>query len=156
MKDAIIDDFEIWLKRNGRVEKSYQDQLDVFMEDRYAMKPADGSIFDQIKAMNSPPPSSDKNEDCKTCSSARLQYLAACAKKTQQDLERRKRSTSGKIVPNSFMHCKKLLPNATKSLGQPRTKDCPQIPPNDHRTPVLGVMHEYMSFSSLLGLFWGH
>ena len=93
------------------MEKSYQDQLDVFMEERYAMKPADGSIFDQIKAMNSPPPSSDKNEDCKTCSSARLQNLAACAKKTQQDLERRKRSTSGKIVPNSFMHCKKLLPN---------------------------------------------
>ena len=98
------------------MDESYQDQLDVFMEDRYAMKPADGSIFDQIKAMNSPPPSSNKNEDCKTCSSARLQNLAACAKKEQQDLRRRKRSTSGKIVPNSFTHCKKLLPNATKSL----------------------------------------
>ena len=112
MKDAILDDFEVWLRRNGRVEESYHDQLDVFMEDRYAMKPADGSIFDQIKAMNSPPPSSDKNEDCKTCSSARLQNLAACAKKTQQDLERRKRSTSGKIVPDSFMHCRKLILNA--------------------------------------------
>ena len=117
MKDAILDDFEIWLRRNGRVDESYQDQLDVFMEDRYAMKPADGSIFDQIKAMNSPPPSSNKNEDCKTCSSARLQNLAACAKKEQQDLARRKRSTSGKTVPKSiakysFLYCNQKSPQS--------------------------------------------
>ena len=109
MKDAILDDFEVWLRRNGRVDKRYQDQLDVFMEDRYAMKPADGSIFDQIKAMNSPPLSSEKNEDCKTCSSARIQNLAAFVKNEQQHLARRRRSTSGKNVPNSISKFSFLL-----------------------------------------------
>ena len=99
------------------MDESYQDQLDVFMEERYAMKPADGSIFDQIKAMNSPPPSSDKNEDCKICSSARLQNLAACAKKEQQHLARRKRSTSGKTVPKSIAKYSFLLqPKVTPEL----------------------------------------
>ena len=99
VKEAILDDFNVWLRRNGRVEESYPDQLDIFMEERYAMKPTDGSIFDQIKAMNSPPPSSEKNKECKTCSSARLQNLAACAEKEGQDLVRRKRSTGGKSNP---------------------------------------------------------
>ena len=79
------------------------------------MKPADGSIFDQIKSMNSPPPSS--NEDCKTCSSARLQNLAACAKKEQQNQARRKRSTSGKTVPKSIAKYSFLLqPKVTPEL----------------------------------------
>ena len=102
VEEAVLEDFDQWLKANSKEDKSFQDQLSVFMEEKYARMPTDGSIFDQIKAMNSPPPLSDKNEDCKTCSSARLQNLAACAKKTQQDLERRKRSTSGKTVPK---HC---------------------------------------------------
>ena len=99
VEEAILEDFDEWLKANSKDDKSFQDQLSVFMKEKYARMPTDGSIFDQIKAMNSPPPSSEKNKECRTCSSARLQNLAACAKKEGQDLVRRKRSTGGKSNP---------------------------------------------------------
>ena len=79
VKEAILDDFDKWLNETGG---NYKDLLDDFMEEKYAKKVKDRNIFEQIKAMNSPP--STDNQECKGCS-AGLQTLAACSKRCFSD-----------------------------------------------------------------------
>ena len=62
VEEAVLEDFDQWLKANSKDDMSFQDQLSVFMEEKYARTPTDGSIFDQIKAMNSPPLPSEESE----------------------------------------------------------------------------------------------
>ena len=95
VEEAILDDFSDWFKENGTTQKRYEDQLDDFMKEKYARKPTDGSLIDQIKAMNSPPSSSDE-EECQSCSSTGLQNMAACA--VSDGLARRKRSIAGQLT----------------------------------------------------------
>ena len=91
VKEAILDDFDKWLNETGG---NYKEQLDDFMEEKYARKVEEGNIFEQIKAMNSPP--SADNQVCKGCS-AGLQTLAACAESNgDNNANRRKRSSGGK------------------------------------------------------------
>ena len=98
VEEAILDDFSDWFKEKGTTQKRYEDQLDDFMEESYARKPTDGSLIDQIKAMNSPPSSSEEGE-CQSCSSTGLQYLAACANLEETSgLARRKRSAAGGVT----------------------------------------------------------
>ena len=96
VKEAILDDFDKWLNETGG---NYKEQLDDFMEEKYARKVEEDNIFEQIKAMNSPP--SADNQECKGCS-AGLQTLAACAEGNGQhgtaSGSRRKRSSGGKDV----------------------------------------------------------
>ena len=105
VEEAILEDFDEWLKANSKDDKSFQDQLSVFMEEKYARMPTDGSIFDQIKAMNSPPLPSEESEGCKNCGSSQaLHHLAACQEKGQA---RKKRSSDGsaRIFFNYFLCC---------------------------------------------------
>ena len=89
VKEAILDDFDKWLNKTGG---NYKEQLDDFMEEKYAKKVGEGNIFEQIKAMNSPPP--PEEQGCKSCS-AGLQNLAACRKTGAST--RKKRSIEGKF-----------------------------------------------------------
>ena len=90
VKEALLNDFDRWLETERDVDSSYQEQLEAFMEEKYSRKLGEGSIFEQIKAMNSPPSSED--EGCKSCS-AGLQTLAAC--RETDATTRRKRSNAG-------------------------------------------------------------
>ena len=96
VKEAILDDFDKWLNESGG---NYKEQLDHFMEEKYAKKVGEGNIFEQIKAMNSPP--SADNQECKGCS-AGLQTLAACTERNGDNgatsSSRRKRSSGGNDV----------------------------------------------------------
>ena len=94
VKEAILDDFDKWLNETGG---NYKEQLVDFMEEKYARKVGEGNIFEQIKAMNSPP--STDSQDCKGCS-ASLQTLAACTERHGDN--RRKISSGGKRGP--FLH----------------------------------------------------
>ena len=100
VKEAILDDFDKWLNETGG---NYKEQLDDFMEEKYAIKVEEGNIFDQIKAMNSPP--SADSQECKGCS-AGLQTLVACSERNRQhgttSGSRRKRSSGGKICFGKF------------------------------------------------------
>ena len=92
VKEAILDDFDKWLNETGG---NYKEQLDDFMEEKYARKVGDENIFEQIKALNSPP---SANSQCKGCS-AGLQTLAACSENNGDTSgSRRKRSSGGKDV----------------------------------------------------------
>ena len=94
VEEALLDDFDQWLKENGTDEGSLEDQLDEFMEEKYATTAE--KILETIKAMNSPPPSSE--EETRNRASAVLQNLVACkATGGEKDKGRRKkRSTEGK------------------------------------------------------------
>ena len=78
VEEAILEDFDEWLKANSKDDKSFQDQLSVFMEEKYARTPTDGSIFDQIKAMNSPHLPSEESEGCKNCGSSQALHQLGC------------------------------------------------------------------------------
>ena len=95
VEEALLDDFDQWLKENGTDEGSLEDQLDEFMEEKYATTAE--KILETIKAMNSPPPSSEE-ETRNNRASAVLQNLVACkATGGEKDKGRRKkRSTEGK------------------------------------------------------------
>ena len=96
VEEALLDDFDLWLKENGKMDKgSLENQLDKFMEEKYATTAE--KIMETIKAMNSPPPSSEK-EARNNRASAVLQNLVACkATGGEKDKGRRKkRSTEGK------------------------------------------------------------
>ena len=95
VEEALLDDFDHWLKKNGKNDKeSLENRLDKFMEEKYATTAE--NILDAIKAMNSPPPSSE--EETRNRASAVLQNLVACkATGGEKDKGRRKkRSTEGK------------------------------------------------------------
>ena len=105
VKEAILDDFDKWLNESGG---NYKEQLDDFIEEKYARKVGEGNIFEQIKAMNSPPAAD--SQDCKGCS-AGLQTLAACTERNEDHEatsgRRRKRSSGGKrgpIPPFKWFH----------------------------------------------------
>ena len=95
VEEALLDDFDQWLKENGKPDEgSLEDQLDEFMEEKYATTAE--KILETIKAMNSPPPSSE--EETSNRASAVLHNLVACeATGGEKDKGRRKkRSTEGK------------------------------------------------------------
>ena len=95
VEEALIDGFDLWLKENGKTdEESLENRLDKFMEEKYATTAKD--ILEKIKAMNSPPPSSE--EEISNGASAVLQNLVACeAAGGESDKgSRKKRSTAGK------------------------------------------------------------
>ena len=95
VKEALLDDFNDWLNVEGKAKGNYKNLMDEFMDEKYATKVAEGNIFDQIKEMNSPPPT--KNQECKGCSST-IQNLAECREGNGQTNNngRKKRSTEGK------------------------------------------------------------
>ena len=94
VEEALLDDFDQWLKENGTDEGSLEDQLDEFMEEKYATTAE--KILETIKAMNSPPPSSE--EETSNRASAVLHNLVACeATGGESDKgSRKKRSNAGK------------------------------------------------------------
>ena len=97
VNEAIANDFKKWKEEGGRSKED----IDEFMEEKYAMKVEEGNIFEHIKAMSSPP-SLDNVREGKSCS-AGLQTLAACSKRNGQhgtaSGSRRKRSSGGKGSP---------------------------------------------------------
>ena len=95
VKEVLLDEFNIWINQEAKTGRSLEDLMDEFMEEKYATKVAEGNIFDQIKEMNSPPPT--KNQECEGCSST-IQNLAACREENGQtdNSGRKKRSTEGK------------------------------------------------------------
>ena len=94
VEEALLDDFQLWLKENGTTnEGSLENRLDEFMEEKYATTLASENIFETIKAMNSPPPSSREESSV----GAVLQNLVACEGRDGQDDKnsRKKRSNEG-------------------------------------------------------------
>ena len=67
-----------------------QDALKIYMEEKYAMSPGEGNIFDTVQGMNSPPMEEAKN------SAAVMGTLASCSKKSGNQ-RRKKRSDEGKF-----------------------------------------------------------
>ena len=102
VKEALLDEFNIWLNLEGKAQRNYEDLMDEFMEEKYATKVAEGNIFDQIREMNSPP--STENQDCEGCSTT-LQNLAACKEASNG---RKKRSTEGQVSKYSQL-CNKTI-----------------------------------------------
>ena len=95
VEEALLEDFDQWLKENGTThEGSLEKRLDKFMEEKYATTAE--KILETIKAMNSPPPSSE--EETRNMASAVLHNLVACeATGGESDKGRRKkRSTAGR------------------------------------------------------------
>ena len=114
VKEALLDDFNDWLNENDKPLGSRQDQLDLFMKEKYATRVTEGNIFDQIKAMNTPPSPSRQESGS---SSGVLHNLAACAaaetdkeeSSTQRkEPKRRKRSSTGSFfisfLPYDWVH----------------------------------------------------
>ena len=91
VEEALLDDFDQWLSENGKAEGGLEDQLDEFMREKYATNVATENIFEKIKAMNLPPPSSEQESSA----SAVLQNLVACQEK-EENRGRKKRSNEGK------------------------------------------------------------
>ena len=96
VEKAILDDFEHW--RNGTVkmdEMSLEDQLEEFMEERYATTTKD--ILETIRAMHLPPGEKENGR----IASAVLQKLVAFEAReggVAEESIRRKRSNEGKSV----------------------------------------------------------
>ena len=84
VEEAVYKDYQRWSKEEGNSEKDVDD----FMEEMYAMKVGKGNIFDKIKAMTLPPISPES-----AGSSAALENLATCVKKSSSITSRRKRSS---------------------------------------------------------------
>ena len=96
VEEALLEDFNQWLSEKSMTKGSLEDHLDEFMEEKYATTAE--NIFETIKAMNLPPPSSE--EDTSSRRSAVLQNLVACqpiiAGGETGKASRKKRSTAGK------------------------------------------------------------
>ena len=59
VEEALLEDFNLWGKENRNTNKgSLENRLDEFMEEKYATTAE--NILETIKAMNSPPPSSEE------------------------------------------------------------------------------------------------
>ena len=84
VKEVLFEDFQRWSKEEGNLQKDVDD----FMEDMYAMKVGQGSIFEKIKTMALPQISPSK-----AASSAVLENLATCVKSSSPITTRRKRSS---------------------------------------------------------------
>ena len=75
-----------------------QDALKIYMEEKYAMSPGEGSILDTIKGMNSPPVGKgDKKENTAAVAST----LASCSEKSDNQAPRNKRSDEGRSKNSS-------------------------------------------------------
>ena len=96
VEKAILDDFEHWRNETGKMEEmSLEDQLEVFMEEKYATTTED--ILETIRAMHLPPGEKENGG----ITSAILQNLAACESRESEVAEessRRKRSSAGKSI----------------------------------------------------------
>ena len=89
VEEALLEDFDLWLRESGTTDEgSPENQLDEFMEEKYATTLVSENVFGTIKAMISPSPSSD------------LQNLVACeATRGESDMgSRKKRSPAGEGV----------------------------------------------------------
>ena len=89
----MFNDFANWKIANpGKIpDQDDKDALKVYMKEKYAINPGEGSILDTIKGMNSPPIG---DEDRKENTAAVVSTLASCSKKSRND-RRKKRSNEG-------------------------------------------------------------
>ena len=96
VRRALFNDFANWkIDKTNKDKVSGQDDEDslkIYMEEKYAMTPGEGSILDTIKGMNSPPIG---EEDRKDNSAAVVSTLASCSKK--DGATRKKRSDEGRF-----------------------------------------------------------
>ena len=94
VKEALLDDFNIWLKEEGKTGGSNKDRFDEYMADKYASKV--GDIMDTIKGLNSPPPSNREDSSTTSSNSAVLNNLVSCGTNKSQPMNdnRKKRSSS--------------------------------------------------------------
>ena len=89
VKEALLDDFNIWLKEESKTGGSNKDRFDEYMADKYASKV--GDIMGTIKGLNSPPPSNREDSG----NSAILDNLVSCGtKKIRPTKVNRKRRSS--------------------------------------------------------------
>lgn len=104
VRQALFNDFANWRINNQETDNQHE-ALNVYMEEKYAMKVGEGNIFDTIKGMNSPPMGDTENEKGNTASV--VSSLASCAKKNESHNIREKRSVEGKRFINfhSFFPC---------------------------------------------------
>ena len=93
VEKAILDDFEQWQNETGKMEEmSLEDQLEEFMEERYATTTED--ILETIRAMHLPPGGKENGG----ITSAILRNLVACNARESgvaEESSRRKRSSEG-------------------------------------------------------------
>ena len=98
VQDALLDDFDIWLKDKGKIGGSNKDRFDEYMEEKYAAKV--GDIMETIKGLNSPPPSNSE-DSITTSNSAVLNNLVSCGKNKRQPTNgnrKRRSSSEGNIL----------------------------------------------------------
>ena len=88
VKEVLFGDFQRWSKEESNSQKDVYD----FIEDMYAMKVGQGSIFEKIKTMVLPQISPNS-----AASSAVLENLATCVKSSSSLTTRRKRSSRSNI-----------------------------------------------------------
>ena len=103
VEKAILEDFEHWLSEDGDGGSSLEDQFGEFMEEKYATTAE--NILEKIRAMNSPPPSSEKESKSRASQSAVLQDLVGCEVQAGQGEEsiRKRRSTgTGETQPQNY------------------------------------------------------
>ena len=108
VRRALFNDFANWkIDKTNKDKVSGQDDEDslkIYMEEKYAMTPGEGSILDTIKGMNSPPVG---DEDRKENTAAVVSTLASCSKKS--GATRKKRSDEGRFWGDWGL-CTKLEP----------------------------------------------
>ena len=100
VRRALFNDFANWkISDQDKVSNlGDEDALKIYMEEKYAMSPGEGSILDTIKGMNSPPVGKgDKKENTAAVAST----LASCSEKNGNQAPRNKRSDEGRSK-NSF------------------------------------------------------
>ena len=94
VRRALFNDFANWkISDEDKVSNlGDEDALKIYMEEKYAMSPGEGSILDTIKGMNSPPVGKgDKKENTAAVAST----LASCSEKNGNHAPRKKRSDEG-------------------------------------------------------------
>ena len=87
VKEAIFKDFNQWRREEGK--GSSKEEVDEYMEAKYAMKVGEGNIFDFIVDMMLPSVSSKSKN-----SVALVENLVSCEKSKGDKSTRRKRETS--------------------------------------------------------------
>ena len=120
VKEALLDDFNAWLNEDEKPLGSRQEQLDIFMKEKYATRVAEGNIFDHIKAMNTPSSPSGQESAGSSSASGVLHNLAACAAESdkeesstqRKEPKRRKRSSTGISFIDKFPCPHGSSPNA--------------------------------------------
>ena len=92
----MFNDFANWKIANPgkKPEQDDKDALKVYMKEKYAMSPGEGSILDTIKGMNSPPMGEAKKEN----SASVVGTLASCSKASATREERKGLLKVGSIV----------------------------------------------------------